>query len=125
MLDNSVVPDARQYCIVRRIQEMNGHVKGHADVHRHCVDSIFLFVGNGPALEGLTIEVRLGADTFVVESPGSVFIPSGLLHSYRVLAGTGLFINHVQAGDYNSSLLDPAIFRSSPDVPIESVVDAG
>ncbi|MDN5850691.1 MAG: hypothetical protein L0H63_13815, partial [Nitrococcus sp.] len=38
--------------------------------------------------------------------------PSGLLHSYRVLAGAGLFINHVQAGDYDSSLLDPAIFEN-------------
>lgn len=106
MLDNSVLPDARQYCIVRRIREMDDYGEGHADVHRHCVDSVFLFIGNGPALKGLTIEVRLGVDTFVVESPGSVFIPSGLLHSYRVLAGAGLFINHVQAGDYNSSLLD-------------------
>jgi 2-isopropylmalate synthase len=125
MLDNSVVPDARQYCIVRRIPEMNDYGERHIDVHRHCVDSVFLFIGNDPDLKGLTVEVRLGADTFVVESPGSVFIPSGLLHSYRVLAGAGLFINHVQAGDYTSSLLDSAIFRSSPGVPIEPVMDAG
>lgn len=106
MLDNRVVPDARQYCIVRRIPEIDDYKEGHVDVHRHCVDSVFLFIGHGPALRGLTVEVCLGADTFVVESPSSVFIPSGLLHGYRVLAGAGLFIKHVQAGDYNSSLLD-------------------
>jgi 2-isopropylmalate synthase len=121
ILDNSVVPDARQYCIVRRIPEMDDYGEEHADVHRHCVDSVFLFIGHGPALRGLTVEVRLGAETFVVESPSSVFIPSGLLHSYRVLAGAGLFINHVQAGDCNSSLLAPAIFESDSGVPVERV----
>ncbi|MDN5753580.1 MAG: LeuA family protein [Nitrosospira sp.] len=112
MLDDRVVPDARQYCTVRRIPEMDDHGEGHVDAHRHCVDSVFLFIGHGPDLSGLTVEVRLGAETFVVESPSSVFIPSGLLHSYRVLAGAGLFINHGQAGDYDSSLLDPAIFEN-------------
>lgn len=116
------MPDARQYCIVRRIPEMDDYGEGHVDVHRHCVDSVFLFIGHGPALRGLTVEVRLGAETFVVESPSSVFIPSGLLHSYRVLAGAGLFINHVQTGDYNSSLLDSAIFQSGSGVPVEPVV---
>lgn len=125
MLDNSVVQDARQYCIVRRIPKMDDYGKRHIDVHRHCVDSVFLFIGNDPDLKGLTVEVRLGTDTFVVESPGSVFIPSGLWHSYRVLAGAGLFINHVQAGDYTSSLLDSTIFRNNLGVPIEPVVNAG
>ena len=112
MLDDSVVPDARQYCIVRRIPELANYKEGHVDVHRHCVDSVFLFIGYGPDLTGLTVEVHLGTDTFVVESPSSVFIPSGLLHSYRVLTGTGLFINHVQAGNYDSSLLDSATFET-------------
>ncbi len=108
MLDDRVVPDARQYCIVRSIPEMDDYGPGHVDRHRHTVDSTFLFIGNGAGLAGLTVEVSLGDESFVVESPKSVFIPSGVAHSYRVLAGAGLFINYVLAGEYNSSLLDDA-----------------
>ncbi|HWX16941.1 MAG TPA: hypothetical protein VNY07_10170 [Chthoniobacterales bacterium] len=108
MLDDRVVTDARQYCIVRHIPEMEDYGPGHVDSHRHCVDSIFLFIGHQENLAGLTVEVSLGHERFIAESPSSVFIPSGVPHSYRVLAGSGLFVNHVLAGDYNSSLLDLA-----------------
>lgn len=106
MLDDRVVSDARQYCIVRHIPLMEEYGSGHVDVHRHRVDSIFLFLGHGENLTGLSVEVLLGKRTFTVNSPSSVFIPSGVLHSYRVVSGSGIFVNHVQAGDYNSSLLD-------------------
>ena len=106
MIDDRVVPDARQYCIVRRIPIAADHGPGHVDAHRHSVDSLFLFVGNGSELDGLEVEVRIGDRLFLVSSPASVFIPSGLVHSYRIVRGDGFFINHVLEGDYNSSLLD-------------------
>lgn len=106
MIDNRVVADARQYCIVRRIPVAEDHGPGHVDTHRHSVDSLFLFLGNEAGLTGLEVEVRLGDRLFPVSSPASVFIPSGLVHSYRVVRGGGLFLNHVLDGDYNSSLLD-------------------
>lgn len=118
MLDERVVPDARQYCIVRHIPELDDYGAGHVDGHVHDVDSLFLFTGKADDLTGLKVEVELGDETFVVESPASVFIPSGLFHSYRVLGGSGLFFNHVLAGEYNSSLLD---LPEAVDAPAEAL----
>jgi 2-isopropylmalate synthase len=70
------------------------------------VDSLFLFLGTREDLSGLEVEVSLGDRVFRVVSPASVFIPAGLMHSYKFVAGSGLFINHVLAGQYASSLLD-------------------
>ena len=108
MIDERFVADCRQYCIVRRIPALNDYGEGHVDAHSHTCDSLFLFLGDGPELEGLAVAVTLGADTFEVDSPASVFIPSGVAHSYRIRAGSGLFINHVLSGAYDDSLLDPS-----------------
>ena len=51
--------------------------------------------------------MTLGEEIFPLESPASVFIPAGVPHGYRVVGGAGTYLNHVLAGDYNSSLLEP------------------
>jgi 2-isopropylmalate synthase len=106
MMNCHILEDCRQYCIVRTIPYCEEPAKEHVDIHTHHVDSLFLFLGTGPYLAGLTCEVELGGETFVVTSPKSVFIPAGVPHKYRILSGSGFFINHVLAGDYNSSLLE-------------------
>jgi 2-isopropylmalate synthase len=107
MIDERFVPDCRQYCIVREISEVKEEVPSHVDPHRHMCDSLFLFIGKKERLTGLTVEVQLGNATFHVTSPASVFIPAGVEHTYRILRGEGLYINHVLSGCYNDSLLDP------------------
>lgn len=107
MIDERFVSDCRFYSIVREIPRLDDYGAGHVDSHRHTVDSVFLFIGAEPGMTGLTVEVRLGEESFTLDSPCSVFIPSGLVHSYRVVSGTGYFVNNVMAGDYNSSLLEP------------------
>lgn len=111
-LDQRVVSDSRQYCIVRHVPKMEDYGSGHVDTHRHWVDSLFLFIGDKDGLSGLKAEVRLDDDIFVVDSPASVFIPAGITHSYRIMAGSGLFVNHVLEGEYNASLLDNFIADS-------------
>lgn len=91
MLDDRVVPDARQYCTVRDISQMDNYEQGDFDTHRHLVDSLFLFIGYAEDLSGLCAEVQLGDDTFTVTSPCSVFIPSGVRHSYRIVSGRACF----------------------------------
>jgi 2-isopropylmalate synthase len=115
MIDDRVVSDARQYCIVRRIPAMADHGPGHVDQHRHRVDSLFMFIGDEEGLTGLTVTVTLGDESFTIESPKSVFIPAGIMHSYRVVGGAGLFVNHVLAGSYNASLLDETTDPSMED----------
>ena len=107
MLDERMVPDCRQYCIVREIPATKGTPIPHVDSHVHKVDSLFLFLGKGPGLSGLKIEVTVGKVVRQLDSPASVFIPAGLSHTYRILSGSGVFINHVLSGSYNDSLLEP------------------
>ncbi|MGI5429076.1 homocitrate synthase/isopropylmalate synthase family protein [Streptomyces sp. CA-179760] len=107
VVDNRFVPGAEQYCIARRIPLMDDYGAGHVDTHVHHCDSLFVFLGEEEAYQGLSVEVTLGDRTFPVQSPAGVFIPAGVPHGYRVVGGAGTYINHVLAGDYNSSLLDP------------------
>ncbi|MQA40375.1 2-isopropylmalate synthase [Rugamonas aquatica] len=106
MVDNRFVDDARQYCIVRDIPPQHTPAAAHVDPHRHGCDSLFLFIGKEDGLTGLSVEVLLDGEIRVLHSPASMLIPAGAEHSYRVLGGSGLYINHVLAGDYNASLLE-------------------
>jgi 2-isopropylmalate synthase len=105
MMNSSVVSDAGQYCIVREIPPVQGLVEDHVEAHRHHCDSLFLFLGNQPAYEGLEVEVQLETELFTLKSPAAVLIPSGRLHKYRILRGAGTYINHVLSGSYNESLI--------------------
>jgi 2-isopropylmalate synthase len=107
LVDNRFVEGAGQYCIARRIPPMADYGAGHVDTHVHDCDSLFVFLGDEDGYRGLHVEVTLGNRVFAAESPTSVFVPAGVSHGYRVLAGAGTYLNHVLAGDYNSSLLDP------------------
>lgn len=106
LIDGSKLPDCRQYCIVREIRRTDDIGRGHVDSHRHKVDSLFLFLGLGDDLQGLEVEVTVGDETRVLRSPASVFVPAGTRHSYSVVGGAGLFINHVLAETYVESLLE-------------------
>jgi 2-isopropylmalate synthase len=105
MIDERLVTDCRQYCIAREVPSLGEPPDGHVDVHVHHVDSLFLFLGHEPGLRGLRAEVRLGDHVEVVDSPKAVFIPAGVPHTFRLLAGSGIFVNHVLSGTYNESLL--------------------
>ena len=106
MLDDRIVEDARQCCIVEVVRASPHEDHGHLAPERHGVDSLFLFLSGAENLAGLDVEVSLADRTFRVESPASVFVPAGVVHGYRVLSGSGLIVHHVLAGTYESSLLD-------------------
>lgn len=106
MVDDRLVRDCRQYCIAREIPKLEEPPTSHVDPHVHAVDSLFMFLGYEPGLKGLWVEVSLGGVVKQLSSPASVFIPAGTPHTYRILEGSGIFINHVLAGRYNESLLE-------------------
>jgi 2-isopropylmalate synthase len=112
LVDDRFVRGAGQYCIARRIPRLADYGAGHVDTHVHDCDSLFVFLGDEDDYRGLRAEVSLGDRVFAVDSPASVFVPAGVPHGYRVLEGAGTYLNHVLAGDYNASLLDPLGERS-------------
>jgi len=106
MLDDRIVEDARQCCIVEVVRASPHKDRGHLAPERHGVDSLFLFLSGAENLAGLEVEVSLADRTFRVESPASVFVPAGVVHGYRVIGGSGLIVHHVLTGRYESSRLD-------------------
>lgn len=110
-LDSRVAPRTSLYTILREVHEVVGNKHSHVDFHSHNCDSAFLFIGNGKNLNGLVCDVGLGDENFMIESPASVFIPAGLDHSYRLISGSGYYINIVLFPDYNSSIQNPANFK--------------
>jgi len=105
LIDERYVDDCRQYCIVRHIENANSP-SPHVESHTHKCDSLFIFLGYGHNLSGLKVIVTLGKDEVEIESPASLFIPAGIEHTYRIVSGTGYYINHVLWGEYNDSLLE-------------------
>ena len=105
MIDESIVSNCNQYCIVREIPYHKNPPAPHVDGHIHVVNSLYLFLGSDNNLSGLKVEVVLGNTTKIVDSPACVFVPAGISHTYYILEGKGYYINHVSGGIYNDSLL--------------------
>lgn len=106
MIDKRLLEMSPYYFIARKFTKSNCPVmSGHVDGHLHSCDSVFLFLGNHDNYEGLCVEVILGNEKKQLKSPATVFIPAGIYHTYRYISGEGTYINFVNSGDYNSSLL--------------------
>jgi 2-isopropylmalate synthase len=112
LIDDRFVRGAGQYCIARRIPHLADYGTGHVDIHVHDCDSLFVFLGDEAGYRGLRVEVSLGDRVFTADSPTAVFIPAGVPHGYLVVGGAGTYLNHVLAGEYNASLLDPPSGRT-------------
>lgn len=106
LLNRDTFPQAREYCIARKIPQVDTPPDAHVDRHRHNCSSLFLFLGDKEKYRGLKVEVELDGERFVLESPASVVIPPGKPHSYRILQGSGTYINYVMSGDYHESLFE-------------------
>jgi 2-isopropylmalate synthase len=104
-IDSKQIPEANFYTIVRVVKDVEEDQVSHVDVHSHDCDSAFVFIGDSSDLEGLTCEVKLDNETFVVQSPATVYIPAGVMHTYRFISGSGMYWNIVMAGDYNKTIL--------------------
>ncbi|PFF16891.1 2-isopropylmalate synthase, partial [Bacillus anthracis] len=74
---------------------MDENLEGHVDTLAHHCDSAFIFWGNRIDGTGLICEVEIEGELQIIESPASVFIPSGLKHRYKYLSGTGTYTNIV------------------------------
>ncbi len=101
--DHENNPDGQVYVIVRVVNDVD-NPKQHVEDHFHEVDSLWLFEGIENDLTGLQVEVKLGDEVYVLDSPASVYIPAGMMHNYRFIKGSGHYTNIVlaQGGNYNT-----------------------
>lgn len=120
LMDSRVDPRSSFYVIQRFIGLHGTPIvpENHVDTHAHHCDSAFVFWGDQPDGSGLTCHVQLDKEEKTINSPASVFIPAGLEHSYRYVAGKGTYINIVLSPDYNSSLESRPTAVTAPPQPI-------
>jgi isopropylmalate/homocitrate/citramalate synthase len=120
LLDTRVDDRATFYIMQRLIpRDAQSSASGHVDIHRHTCDSALVFLGDQPDRTGLTCEVQIAGEIQIVTSPATIFIPLGVEHCYRYLAGGGEVLNIVLAGDYNRSLGGTRAYANPADGAIE------
>lgn len=90
------------YAMTRRVENVD-NPEQHIEDHLHDVESFWMFMGSGPNAEGLRLEIKIGDEKFIVESPFSVTIPAGINHNFRFISGSGTYTNIVliKSGNYN------------------------
>ena len=101
-IDASKRPGAPIYLAVRRVDQVPDAQGEYIDWHVHSVDSLYVFLGDGENLTGLSAVVRTGDEETSVQSPMTVFIPKGCPHCYKLTGGSGTYLSIVLSGDYNS-----------------------
>ena len=82
-VDVSLVPEADITVFVRSIMSVPSDMKSHVEPHKHDVSQIYGIIGE------LTMEVMLDNEWHEVTGPASVFIPAGMIHTVRVVRGSG------------------------------------
>jgi 2-isopropylmalate synthase len=101
--DKNTFPEGNIYLIVREVLNVTEPYQS-AELRRHTVDSIMLFLGKGEGLSGMLVEVEIDGKKYTLESPVAVYVPAGTWHTYRILKGSGIYMKIVFAphGDYNA-----------------------
>jgi len=102
-VDKQNCPSGKLYTISRAVMDVSTPYEA-AEPRTHSVDAVMMFMGFGERLEGLCAEVSLNGESFVVNSPASVYVPAGVKHTYKLLKGSGTYTKIVLApgGDYNA-----------------------
>ncbi len=99
--DDRVLPEANIYLIARNVKGLSAKPEQYVEPHKHDVDSFFVLIGDEEGLKGLEAEVTMESKVFTVSSPAMVFIPKDVSHYYRLVRGSGKFLNIVLDKNYN------------------------
>ena len=106
LVNQDRLPESDLYVIERRVDAaVTPEQEAYVDLHRHNCTTFYVFRGAEATPDSLQVEVQLGEEVRVVQSPCQVFIPAGLPHTLRIVRGPGSFIHVVLRGDYDSSLM--------------------
>ncbi len=101
-LDCTIRENSPIYVAIRRVCGVSEHQPRYIEEHIHEVDSVYFFLGNEVELRGLQAEVCIDGKKLKIKSPVTVFVPKDIPHSCRIYGGSGIYINIVLHGDYDS-----------------------
>jgi len=104
-LEKKLFSDSDLYVMVRTAKDVRPDQPEYVESHAHNVSSVYIFLGSAEELEGLKAEIVLDDEVYIVSSPAAVVIPEGVVHSYKLIEGSGHFSHIVLKGNYNDSLI--------------------
>ena len=93
-MGNSLVPEADIYAGARYVQQVPADLKPYVEPHKHPVSKAYTIVGD------LTVEVVLDGERHEVTGPAGVFVPAGMMHTIRMLRGSGYLMVIMRGGKY-------------------------
>jgi len=103
--DDKNNPEGNIYVIVRFVENVD-RPEAHVAPHEHEYESMNLFKGNNPDMTGLECEMFLDGQWYPIHSPQAVRIPPHLIHTYRLISGSGEYWNIVltPGANYNQTI---------------------
>jgi mannose-6-phosphate isomerase-like protein (cupin superfamily) len=93
-MSSSLVPEADIWVNVDHIKQVPVDFKPYLEPHKHQVSEVYVVIGD------LTVEVILGGERHEVSGEAGVFIPAGMIHTYRPLRGSGYCVTILRGGKY-------------------------
>lgn len=95
--DEKINPGGMIFAAYRRLGNVQD-AEPHVQMHAHDVPQLYCWVGDQADLSGLKIEVFIEDESFIVESPKSVYLPAGVRHAHRYVSGSGHFMGILVTG---------------------------
>ena len=94
MMDSSLVPEADITVVGGRKEIKPGRYWSVPEPHKHEVSELYMILGD------LTVEVILDGEGHEVTGPACVFVPAGMMHTIRMIRGSGYSFGILRAGKY-------------------------
>ena len=82
-------PDADIYVAIHEAKDLPATVPDYQVPHCHNTDEFYYFIGNNPDLSGLEGQIIFEGKVHKIVSPACVYIPTGVVHEYKVTGGAG------------------------------------
>lgn len=93
-MSSSLLPEADIWVGIDHIKQVPVDFKPYIEPHKHEVSEVYVIIGD------LTVEVILDGERHEVSGPAGVFIPAGMIHTFRPLRGSGYFAGVMKGGKY-------------------------
>src|ERR1051325_9965575 len=82
-------PDADIYVAIHEAKDLPNAVPDYQVPHCHNTDEFYYFIGDRPDLSGLEGQIIFEGKVHKIVSPACVYIPTGVVHEYKVTRGAG------------------------------------
>ena len=82
-------PDADIYVAIHEAKNLPSAVPDYQVPHCHNTDEFYYFIGDRPDLSGLEGQIIFEGKVHKIVSPACVYIPTGVVHEYKVTRGAG------------------------------------